>query len=640
VQEATQSIDSSGGMVTVSKTGDPIDGFILDVPPSSYSGSTTFNISSAPITNQTFGSDIDPISPMIYVDNGGAVSNDLMYIRVPVTVPVGYFAMGFIYDATTKQLEGMSLLSADSDSVTVGTTHFSNFFISMISKTLLQTDIDSGFRPGIDDWQFPNYGSYITTNGNCEGQSLSAMWYYYNQPDGKDLCLYGRYDNNGNQPATPSFWQDDSLAIRFCSVIQSDPGDTLNFVNKLWNNLGGINWIKQNNTWKIVEVPGLSDESTWDLFAYSIQATHEPQLVVIWSKDGSGHAMIVYRIYQGNLYIADPNYPGNTERRIQYTDGKLQSYNAGANKADIDAGNGKEFDIIQYYAKSTVLPWDKIAERWAEFKDGTIGDAQFPDYQMNLIDDQGHNHELTDGYVSTDKLFKFHVTTTISSVGWAIYRDGVQLHPDADINYELNPGNNQLGILVHGSGDINSKFIDFKYLNIIYDAPSSTTTTTPTSTTPVSTGAPSVLQQLQSNKYFMCNVNFVWAGQYGPANDALSVHSTITWQGTGFAGSSNVSGVQITIQGTMSADGNTLVQLKAIYQSSNQQETLELSNVPISSILDFKASGTDAQKYVTKLEDLQSINGQLTPKTITQIVAINGTFDENGKRFGLGDGAP
>jgi len=106
VQEATQSIDSSGGMVTVSKTGDPIDGFILDVPPSSYSGSTTFNISSAPITNQTFGSDIDPISPMIYVDNGGAVSNDLMYIRVPVTVPVGYFAMGFIYDATTSNWKG------------------------------------------------------------------------------------------------------------------------------------------------------------------------------------------------------------------------------------------------------------------------------------------------------------------------------------------------------------------------------------------------------------------------------------------------------------------------------------------------------------------------------------------------------
>jgi hypothetical protein len=96
---------------------------------------------------------------MIYVDNGGVESNELMYIRVPVTVPAGDFAMGFIYDATTKQLEGMPLIATDPDSIIVGTRHFSNFFISMISETLLNTDIDSGFRPGVDDWQFTNYGS-------------------------------------------------------------------------------------------------------------------------------------------------------------------------------------------------------------------------------------------------------------------------------------------------------------------------------------------------------------------------------------------------------------------------------------------------------------------------------------------------
>jgi len=60
-----------------------MNGFVIDVPSNSYSGNTTFNVSSAPITGQTFGSDIDPISPMIYVDNGGVESNELMYIRVP-----------------------------------------------------------------------------------------------------------------------------------------------------------------------------------------------------------------------------------------------------------------------------------------------------------------------------------------------------------------------------------------------------------------------------------------------------------------------------------------------------------------------------------------------------------------------------
>ena len=201
-----------------------------------------------------------------------------MFIRVPVNVPTGDFAMGFYYDATTKQLEGMPLLSSDTDSITVGAMHFSDFFISMISKTLLSKDIDSGFRPGIDDWEFTNYGSYITPEGECEGQSLTALWYYDTQPDGQDLCLYGRYDNNGNQPATPDFWQDDSSGYRFVSVAQADI-DTGTFANNFWLNLGGKNWVLENNKWNMVNIAGISNEATWDLFAYSIQATHEPQLV-------------------------------------------------------------------------------------------------------------------------------------------------------------------------------------------------------------------------------------------------------------------------------------------------------------------------------------------------------------------------
>jgi len=165
IEAVTQSVDSSGGYIAVSKAGDPLDGFVINLPANSYPDSSNFKVSYAPITDHTFGSDITPISPMIYVDNGGDFSSQLMYVRVPVTVPDGSFAMGFIYDATTKQLEGMPLVAVDADSVTVGTSHFTDFFISMISKALLKDDIDSGFRPGIDDWQFTNYGSYITPGG-------------------------------------------------------------------------------------------------------------------------------------------------------------------------------------------------------------------------------------------------------------------------------------------------------------------------------------------------------------------------------------------------------------------------------------------------------------------------------------------
>ena len=153
---ASQSVGTSGGIIAVSKPGDPLDGFVIKVPPKSYADSRTFKVSSAQITKQTFGSDITPVSPMISVDNGGGYSDEVMYVRVPVKVPEDNFAMGFLYDEKNKQLEGMPLLGSDAESVTVATRHFSNFFVSMIEKALLKKDIDSGFRPGIDDWQFPN----------------------------------------------------------------------------------------------------------------------------------------------------------------------------------------------------------------------------------------------------------------------------------------------------------------------------------------------------------------------------------------------------------------------------------------------------------------------------------------------------
>ena len=474
VQAASQSIDSSGGTIAITKPGDPMDGFVINVPPKSYADGHTFKVSSAPITKQTFGSDINPVSPMITVDNGGGYSDELMYVRVPVKVPKDSFAMGFLYDEKTKQLEGMPLVGSDAESVTVATSHFSNFFVSMIKKALLKKDIDSGFRPGIDDWQFFNNGSAIAPKGHCEGQSLTAMWYYCTQPDGKDMCLYGRYDNNGNQPATPTLDQDDSLGYRFCSVIQEEQRFGADIVigngtlAGFWDNLGGKCWDKVNEKW--VDCPGiLGDEAELNLFTYSIQATHEPQEVVMLSNAGGGHAMVVYKIVGNALYVADPNYRGATDRKIIYYsgDGKFKPYQSGANREEIDNGNSKAYEKILYAGKSTILPWDKIAQHWAELKAGTIGNGIFPGYV--LIEGQ---KPLIDGYSTSEKFLYVAAVGrneqgVIDASAWNCnqYRDGIKL-PDGDI--ELKPGDNLLGFDVMTKVGNDWEYVDFKYINVVF----------------------------------------------------------------------------------------------------------------------------------------------------------------------------
>jgi hypothetical protein len=595
VDAAAHSIDAAGGIVGVSKPGDALDGFAIDVPPGSYSSNTAFKVSYASITGQTFGSDITPVSPMISVDNGGAYSDQIMYVTVPVKVPDDDFAMGFIYDATTKQLEGMPLEAVDADSVTVGTTHFSNFFVGMISRALLTNDIGTKFQPGKDDWQFTNYGSYIAQGGHCEGQSLTALWYYVTKPDGANAHLYGRYDNNGNQPATPDLWQDDSLGYRFCSVVQSDIkfGD---FANTFWINLGGEAVKKVSGVWKLVGVPGKGDEATWNLFAYTMLATHEPQLVAVRSSAGGGHAMIVYGISGGNLLVADPNYPGNTERVINYADGKFTPYNSGANKADIDAGNGTAYDIIDYLGKSTVLSWASIAQRWTELQQGNIGNigtSSFPTYQIIWLDDKNVSHPLTDGYVSPNKLININTIVNNIKAGeksaTAVYRDGKVLPWDANGNYELLPGVNKLGIYVcakvpkvdkKGNAYMAAEYVDFKYINVIYN--SATTTDS------------GMLAILQTKTIFTCMLDLHGVlteqgtenpGTYPDDHQAIQVDAIgLKWNGASFTANTKA-GTTGTVSGTMSPDGNTLLNLTVnITQPDGsfiEKCSYNISNLPV-----------------------------------------------------------
>ena len=583
-QLASQSIGPSGGMISISKPGDALDGFVLDVPEQSYSGSRTFKISSAPITKQTFGSDINPLSPMITVDNGGGYSDEVMYIRVPVNVPEGSFAMGFIYDEKTRQLEGLPMVGSDAGSVTLATMHFSNFFVSVIEKALLKKDIDSGFRPGIDDWQFVNRGSYIAPGGHCEGQALTAMWYYCTQPDGKDRCLYGRYDNNGETPATPDLWVDDSLGYRFCSVIQEEK----RVHNGFWDNLSGVGWKKVNAGWQRINVPGISDQMAYNLFAYSMQATGEPQEVGIRSNAGGGHAMIVYRVTGNNLYIADPNYPGNTERRILFStaDGKFNPYNSGANKEEIDAGHGKAYEKIQYCGKSAVVPWDVIAAHWAEFKNKTVGNDKFPGYTIKYKDARGDYQELKDGYVSPVKLIDLVSDgMDINEASIKVYRDGAQLGFDNDGNFELVPGNNRLGFYISGEANNKRKYVDFKYINVVYGEASSDR-----------------LKELQKMKFaYAANTievtrsctgiktgkteTSVINDRYEQFGNGTSYAIPITWSGAAFSGKFKVNQSDETyeISGTVSPDGNTVTSLTCLHRwNFGASELVQtFANIPV-----------------------------------------------------------
>ncbi|MDD4986002.1 MAG: PKD domain-containing protein [Dehalococcoidales bacterium] len=449
VELTTQTIGPSGGTIVVDKPGDPLDGMKLDVPAGAYSDSRSFEISYAPITGHDFNQYFNPISPMITVENGGDYSEELMTVTIPVTIPNESFAMAFYFDAATGKLEGIPLLDETPDSITIVTRHFSSFLVSLIDTIALPDEVDSGFRPGVDDWQFANRGSYIVPGGHCAGQAISAMWYYCEKHKKGEPHLYGLYDNNGGEK-TPDLWQDDSHCYRLASTVQ-----------KL------INWDSFEIQF-MYHLVGVDDELTYKAFAYALLLTNEPANVGIYNTTvGGGHSMIVYRVANNTLYIADPNYPGNSDRKIGLVDGRFVPYNSGANAEAIAAGRGKAYDTIGYYAKGAILEWTKVTECWDKFYDGAIGESFFPEYNIKIKEADGNTVDYTEGFSTDSEAVRFPIESRVSgcTLDCYVWGNGVRLTP-GDTGFRLSPGHNLFGIEIAGRTAIGWNYVDFVYIDI------------------------------------------------------------------------------------------------------------------------------------------------------------------------------
>lgn len=479
-------VDIGGGTIQVNKPGDPLDKFQMTVESNSYTKPMLFKISHAPIIKHVLGANFNPITPMISISYEGGYSDKPIYVKVPIKLPKDHFAMGYFYDDKTGKLEGLPIESLDSTSITISTRTFSSksslgktngisdgtsivkMIISSVSESVLksQSIIASGFLPGIDDWEFVNYGSYIASGGHCAGQSMTAMWYYYEKKLRGERSLFHKYDevNDRNKPGT--LWQDNPNGYRFASTIQKD----FNFDG----------WILS------LEMKSLFPKLIFNAFAASILLTGEPQFVLIRNSAGQGgHAMIVYKVNfnEGKLYIADPNYPNNrvpsdgTEsiRTIDLVNGAFKPYETGL----VAGGNSITMDQIGYFGKTSYIDWGQMAKRWIEFENKTIGNDRFPVYQLKIKNDK--DKELFDQLVTDKDTLQLYCKSTASEE-WLpntdryqpfyIYNDKGDFILGGDGNnggiasIPLKPGLNKFGFYLLCGKNGKGRYTDFKWINI------------------------------------------------------------------------------------------------------------------------------------------------------------------------------
>ncbi len=375
----TISVGSGGGTITI--TGGSIDGFKIVVPPGAFTESKSVSISSAAVREHTFGGDFNPISSMIRIDYGGGYATEPMIVHIPVQVPKGHFAMGFYYDEETGELEGIPVSAINDNEIVLTTRHFSGKHLSdgrkggiLSSKTYVDVIVasmesaklfglqESGFRPGTDDWEFPNQGSYVASGGHCTGQSITAIWYYGVRKLGaNDPPLHDRFSK------IPAVWQDNRDGYRFASVVWADQDR-----DKRWN------WADK---FEEIGTKRFSHDSLHYLsFAYAIHLTKKPQLIAVRDANG-GHAMIVYKTNGRVMSIADPNYPSGYNHFVTLAEsGSFMPYESPTRVGDPP----KLYPNIYYVSKTAIFSFDGISTRYGEMLKHTIGD--FPPNAFPPVD--------------------------------------------------------------------------------------------------------------------------------------------------------------------------------------------------------------------------------------------------------------
>jgi hypothetical protein len=367
---ASGSAGPQGGSVSVSAPGTPLDGFTIQAPAGAYTKEVGIEVSAAPILSHNLDPGLQVLTPLIQVEAGDVWAEDFMQLRLPLQLDPGQFAMLFIYDPEYGRLDALPLAAEDETHLIALTTHFSFMLGIAVDKAELDgLNLKTGFVQGRDNWQFTNFGSYISPDGHCSGQSVTAMDYFLFRRSGQ---LYGKYDPYNNaHPATLNLQLDDRAGYRLASVVQ-EKMDWGSWQRRYWTN-----------------VQSMDPELSYYAFALALRASGEPQYVAVHGASG-GHALILYEKYGDRFYVSDPNFLAPTARRAIVFDRsqkKFKPYYSGPNAS----ATGIPYEQIYYMNKYSMMAPNRLASYWTQMENGTIGSDLFPEYELflNEVDESG-----------------------------------------------------------------------------------------------------------------------------------------------------------------------------------------------------------------------------------------------------------
>lgn len=458
---ASQAVPAAGGSVTVDGSGTPLDGLTIEVPAGAVPAGTTFTVSYRPIQDQQTPADVEFVGPLVHIDNGDIEADQAVLLTIPVSLAEDDFAMGFIYDDQLGTLEALPTVAQTTSSITIATSRFSNVGVGRAKSAAVDTkDANSGFVPGVDDWQAPNEGSYFAYRGHCGGETYTAHWHFTNEKPISGVGLTGEFQHTPQDVAdTPNIWQDDVDAIRLCTIVQNNVDRKVDYDT----------WIRFDE--------GTLDKRVLQSVRYAISSSvpQQPQTIGVgksWDTD-TGHALLAYKVEGNRIYVADPNFPGKTDKFIEFDPAtqKFKPYSSADSLLEYLITGGYYYNQVWFMGKSRVVEWNKLGDYYTAARLGNdIAEDPFPQYTLwieELDGDQVQDRYILDTVTNYVEVTYGNVNIELdltlpdgnpTRVQYCRYTDGKPVFADPPI--ALEPGYNTLGFYVQGKRSYDRTYKD------------------------------------------------------------------------------------------------------------------------------------------------------------------------------------
>ncbi|MHB1328480.1 MAG: PKD domain-containing protein [Gemmatimonadales bacterium] len=374
-----QSVPTSGGQIVVSKPGSALDGLTIRVPTGAYPGPTMWTVRTEPSIRPTLPAGVEQVGAAVRIGNGADYADSILTLTLPAPRGPDEVAAAFYYDPATGTFEFLPLIAAEQDRIRVATRHFSAarllaarpasfrgawasraepgeavVVVAKASAEALDEAVDTGFRPGADDWEFLNYGSYAAPGGFCSGATITAIHHFYTRKATLGP-LFGMYDK------VQGLWSDNPQGIRAASAVQgmidySQAGAVID---------AAIDAGADNPGW-------MADQAAAAQLA--LKVTGAPQFFNILKADRSGsHAIVGYAQQGGTFQVADPNNPGQA-RQIEFRDQAWVPFSFSA-RTDLA---GEPYAFLFPVGISAIISVHEVDGIWADVESGSAGTGRFP----------------------------------------------------------------------------------------------------------------------------------------------------------------------------------------------------------------------------------------------------------------------